>query len=152
MSACLQSTLVTSGAIISGAVIALLGNYYVQTKIQRHLRLVHGIDELKRRLYDFLDVAAQYWTLDDPRGECHRTLEAQILARKRVILVEFNALSSRNTKLKQSYFQTQSFRLDLWDVATGGCFQQVEWHADQDRVVKIAAEVTRIIHSINQAH
>ena len=149
---CLQPILVTPLAIIAGAGLAWFGNYHVQTRIQRNLRLAHGVDELKRRLYDFLDLSTRYWTLDAPRGEIHRTLEAQILARKRIILEEFNALSSKSTKLERSYFQTESSRVNLWDVAAGGCFQEAKWKSDQDRVVLIAAEVTRIIHSINQAH
>lgn len=152
MTACPLFTFVTPFAIVVGAGIAWLGNYQVQKRIHRHLRLVHGVDDLKRRLHDFVDLAARYWTLDDPRGEKHRTLEAQILASKRIILEEFNALSNRSTKLKQSRLQTKGTRLDLWNAATGGCFQQAKWEAEPKRVVKVAAEATRIIRSLNQAH
>ena len=152
MSAWPHFTFMTPLAIVLGAGIAWAGNYQVQKWIQRHLRLVHGVDDLKRRLHDFVDLAARYWTLDDPRGEKHRTLEAQILARKRIILEEFNALSARSVQLKRSHLQTKGTRLDLWNAATGGCFQQVKWEADPERVVKVAAEATRIIRSLNQAH
>ena len=152
MSAWSHLASVTPLAIVVGAGIAWLGNYHVQKRIHRHLRLVHGVDDLKRRLHDFVDQAARYWTLDDPRGEKHRTLEAQILARKRIILEEFNALSSKSTKLKRSHLQTKATRLDLWNAATGGCFQQATWKPDPKRVVKVAAEATRIIRALNQTH
>ena len=143
---------VTPLAIVLGAGIAWAGNYQVQKRIHRHLRLVHGVDDLKRRLHDFVDLAAVYWTLDGPRGEKHRTLEAQLVARKRIIQEEFNALSCRSTKLKRAYGQTRGTRLDLWSAATGGCFQQANWEPEPNRVVRVTAEATRIIRSLNQTH
>ena len=152
MSAWPHFTFVTPLAIIVGAGIAWAGNYQVQKRIHQYLRLAHGVDDLKRRLHDFVDLAARYWTMDGPRGEKHRTLEAQILARKRILQEEFNALSSRSTQLKRSHLQTKGTRLDLWNAATGGCFQQAKWVADPQRVVKVAAEATRIIRSLNETH
>ena len=152
MSAWPHFTFMTPLAIVVGAGIAWAGNYQVQKRIHRHLRLVNGVDDLKRRLHDFVDLAAKYWTLDGPRGEKHRTLEAQILARKRIIQEEFNALSGRSTQLKRSHLQTKGTRLDLWNAATGGCFHQSKWEPSPERVVKVAAEATRIIRSLNQTH
>lgn len=143
---------VTPLAIIAGAGIAWAGSYQVQRWIRNHIRLIQGIDDLKGRLHDFVDLSANYWTMDGPRAEKHRILEAQIIARKRIIQEEFIGLGSRSTRLKESFQQTKSIRLDLWSAATGGCFQQAEWKADPKRVIRVAAEACRIIRSLNEAH
>ena len=143
---------VTPLAIIAGAGIAWAGNYHVQRRIRNHVRIIQGIDDLKERLHDFVDLSANYWTMDGPRAEKHRTLEAQMIARKRIIQEEFIGLGSRSIRLKKSYQQTKSIRLDLWNAATGGCFQQVAWKADPKRVIRVAAEVCRIVRSLNEAH
>ena len=139
-------------AIIAGAGVAWFGNYRVQRNIQRHLRLLQGVDDLKRKLHEFVDLSANYWTLDRPRGEKHRTLEARMIARERIIREEFRALGSRSRRLKESYRQTKGTRLDLWNAATGGCFQQTDCQANPERVTRVAAEANRIIRSLNQAH
>ena len=153
MSTCLLLPYVTTPlAIIAGAGVAWFGNYRVQRNIHHHLRLLQGVDDLKRKLHEFVDLSANYWTLDCPRGEKHRTLEARMIARKRIIREEFRALGSRSKRLKESYQQTKATRLDLWNAATGGCFQQADWQADPERVTRVAAEASRVIRSLNQAH
>ena len=143
---------VTPVAILFAAGIAWFGNYQVQRGLHRHIRLIRSVDDLKKRLHDFVDLSACYWTLDSPRSEKHRTLEAQIIARKRIIQEEFVALKGRSFRLKRSYRQTINARLDLWNQATGGCFQQEDWQAEPDRVIRVSAEVCSIIRSLNQAH
>ena len=152
MSACSLPTYVTPIAIIAAAVIALVGNHYVQRRVHNHVRLQQGVDDLKRRLHEFVDLSARYWTLNGPRREKHRMLEAQMLARKRIIQEESRGLGTRSKRLKRSHQQTTSNRLDLWNAATGGCFQQSQWQAEPERVVRVAAEACRIIRSLNQAH
>lgn len=140
--------IVTPIAIIAAAA----GNYYIQRWMHDNLRLRQGVDDLKRRLYEFVDLSAQYWTLDGPRTEKHRMLEAQMIARKRIVQEEFSGLGNKSKRLKKSYQGTTNNRLDLWNAATGGCFQQTKWKADPERVVRVAAEACRIIRSLNQAH
>lgn len=144
--------IITPLAIIVSAGVAWFGNYRVQRNIHHHLRLLRSVDDLKRKLHKFVELSVNYWTLECPRGEKHRTLEARMIARKRIIQEEFRALGSRSKRLKKSYQQTKGTRLDLWDAATGGCFQQTDWQADPKRIISITAEATRIIQSLNQAH
>lgn len=153
MSTCSLLPYVTTPlAIIAGAGIAWFGNYRVQRNIHHHLRLLQGVDDLKRKLHEFVDLSVNYWTLDCPRAEKHRTLEARMIARKRIIQEEFRALGSRSKRLKESYQRTKDTRLELWNAATGGRFQQAEWKTDPQRVTRVAAEASRIIRSLNQAH
>ena len=145
-------TLVTPLAIVAGAGIAWVGNYQVQRRIHHQVRLRQGVDDLKQRLHEFVDLSANYWTLDAPRAQTHRTLEAQMIARKRIIQEEFSGLGTRSTRLNQSYLQTRQSRLNLWTAATGGCFQQATWAPDPERVIQVAAEACRIVRSLSQAH
>ena len=143
---------VTPVAIIFAAGIAWCGNYLVQRGTYRHIRLIRNVDDLKRSLHDFVDLSVSYWTLDSPRSEKHRMLEAQIIARMQIIREEFAALKFRSNRLKKSYQQTFNARADLWDEATGGRFQQDEWRAEPDRVIKVTAEVCRIVRSLNKTY
>ena len=152
MSSDLLVVIVTPFAIILAALLAWAANYHVQRRMHDNLRLRQGVDDLKRRLYEFVDLSARYWTLDEPRTEKHRMLEAQMIARKRIVQEEFSGLGNKSKRLKKSYQGTRSNRLDLWNAATGGCFQQTEWKADPERVIRVAAEACRIIRSLNQAH
>ena len=143
---------VTPVAIIFAAGIAWCGNYLVQRGTYRHIRLIRNVEDLKRSLHDFVDLSVNYWTLDSPRSEKHRMLEAQIIARMRIIRGEFAALKFRSNRLKKSYQQTFNARVDLLDEATGGCFHQEESRAEPDRVIKVAAEVYRIVRSFNKTY
>ena len=142
----------TPVAIIAAAVIGLVGSYYVQRRLHNHARLQKGVDDLKCRLHEFVALSAQYWTMNGPRSEMHRMLEAQMLAKKRIIREEFRGLGARSKRLKRSHQQTKCNQLNLWNAATGGCFQQTLWQAAPERVISVAAETSRIIRSLNQAH
>lgn len=144
--------LVTPLAIVAGAGIAWAGNLQAQRRIHHQVRLRQGVDDVKQRLHEFVDLSAKYWTLDAPRAQTHRTLEAHMIARKRIIQEEFSGLGSRSTRLNQSYLQTRRNRLNLWKAATGGCFQQTKWAPDPERVIQVAAEACRIVRSLSQAH
>ena len=129
---------VTPVAILCAAVIAWFANYHVQHRIHRHIRLIRSIDDLKGRLRDFVDLSAEYWALDSPRSERHRTLEAHLIARKHLISWEFIDLKCRSKGLSESCRRTEVFRKDLWSTATGGCFQQESWQPDLRRVRLVA--------------
>ena len=69
---------VTPLAILCAAGVAWFGSYHVPRRLHDHIRLIRSIDELKTRLRDFVDLLADYWTLDSPMSEKHRTLETHI--------------------------------------------------------------------------
>ena len=143
---------VTPLAILFAAGVAWLGNYHVQRRILDHIRLTRSVDELKTRLRDFVDLLADYWTLDSPRSEKHRTLEAYIIARKRLISSELIEVKYQSTRLRETSRRTNDVWHDLCETATGGCFQQENWQPDPNRVAVVASEVSTIIISLNKAH
>ena len=152
MNVCWLPSIATPLAILAGAGVAWAGNYHVQRRILRYIGLREGVADLKLRLHEFMDLSAAYWTLDSPRVEKHRVLEAQILAKKRIIQEEFIHLRSKSRRLRRVHEETVSFRLDLWSAATGGCFQESAWKSDPQRFTRVAAEASRIIRALNQAH
>ena len=139
-------------AILIAALVTWGTNYHVQRRMHEQLRLRQGVDDLKGRLHEFVDLSAHYWILDEPRTQKHRMLEAQMIARKRIIQEEFSGLGNKDERLKKAYKDTKTNRLNLWKAATGGCFQQTMWQADPERIISVAAEACRIIRSLNQAH
>lgn len=139
-------------AILCAAGIAWFANYHVQHRIHRHIRLIRSVDDLKGRLRDFVDLSADYWTLDSPRSEKHRTLEAHLIARKRLILEELIELKYRSPRWSESFRQAEVFQKDLWQTATGGCFQQAAWQPDPKRVALVAGKVSIIISCLDRAH
>ena len=138
-------------AIIIGAIIAWFGNYFVQIRIQANMRLFHNVDTLKQRLHEFVELATKYWTLDGSRSEIHTTLEAQILAKKYVIQVEYLGSAEKFRQVNKSHRETKSCRIDLWNVSTGGCFQQAHWNRDPERIRRITSEARCIVRSLNQS-
>ena len=143
-----NSTLI---AIVIGATIAWFGNYHVQKRIQANMRLFHSVDNIKQRLHEFVELATKYWTLDGSRSEIHTTLEAQILAKKHVIQVEYLGSAEKFCQVKKSHRETTSCRIDLWNVSTGGCFQQAHWNPDPKRIRRITSEAGCIVRSLNQS-
>ena len=139
-------------AILCAAGIAWFANYHVQHRIHRHIRLIRSVDDLKGRLREFVDLSADYWSLDSPRSEKHRTLEAHLVARKRLILGEFIELNLRSPRLSESFRRMNDIQNDLWSTATGGCFQEEAWQPDPKRVALVAAKVSTIISYIDRAH
>lgn len=139
-------------AILCAAGIAWFANYHVQHRLHRHLRLVRSLDDLKGRLREFVDLSADYWTLDSPRSERHRTLEAHLVARKRLIFGEFIELNFRSPRLSESFLRMKDMQKDLWSTATGGCFQEEVWQPDPKRVALVAAKVSTFISCIDRAH
>ena len=139
-------------AILCAAGIAWFANYHVQHRLHRHLRLVRSLDDLKGRLRDFVDLSADYWALDSPRSERHRTLEARLIARKQLISGEFTDLKYRSNRLNETCRRTEVFRRDLWLTATGGCFQAEAWQPDPKRVALVAAKVSALIGYVDRTH
>ena len=137
-------------AIVIGAIMAWFGNYTVQMRVQANMRLFHSIDNIKQRLHEFVELTTKYWTLNGPRSSIHSTLEAQILSKKFVIQAEYSGSANKYRQVKNSYADTASCRVALWDVSTGGCFQQLNWNSQPERIRRITLEARCIIRSLDQ--
>ena len=133
-------------ASIAGALIGWAGNYYVQERIHRRLARA---DELRRAFYEYLQLTADYWFSTGTDLEKRQSLEGRMFVAWRIISSEYSLLAKTNCRIRRSYVHTQSLRTDLLDAATGGCFQQVEWTRDPDRVRSAARAVTEIVKSFS---
>ena len=132
-------------AAVVGGGTGWIGNYFVQSSIHLHHR---SVDDLKRRLYDFMEMSSVYWINGDKGGTAERhALEARIIANQQIIMTEYSLLKKKQKRMKKSYQETKDLRMILWDSATGGCFQQQTWKPDDSRPRKIAYSVTRIVKS-----
>ena len=132
------------GAIVGGLV-GWFGNYQLQYRIYRRLRIV---EELKDRLYVLLGVVSRYWIAGGATEHERRSLEAELIAAQHVVISEFVVLGLVNTRMKRARHDMEDIRLDLLDAATGGDFQQTDWKPDPQRVVRMARIVTRIIRML----
>lgn len=141
-----QSALNLIVAATTGAMIAWAGNYHVQDRIHRHLRRT---EELRQAFHDYLELVTLYWTDAGNDKTKRRILEAKMIVTHRVIMSEYTLLGKRNKKVRKSLEETDELRMDLWDSATGGCFQQENWESDLDRVKSAATAVTRIASSLH---
>ncbi len=137
------------GASLLAAVISLWGNHYLQHRVGRSVR---DADDLKRRLYELLDLAAKYWLSENTEEKFRLELEARIIASQLIISSELHEMKRYSKKLQQWYGKTESSRLDLMDAVSGGSFQQRNgWHRDPDRVSRAARAIQRIISALNRA-
>ena len=129
---------------VLAALLALAGNYWLQNRSGRRIR---DADEVRRHLYDFLALVAEYWMAE----QRDTVLEAKILATKWIVMAELRRMQSHSRRLRQWYGDTEAYRLDMIDAATGGCFQQEDWVADHDRVLLVARSMRHILGQIRQA-
>lgn len=137
------------GASLLAAVISLWGNHYLQHRVRRRVR---DADDLKRRLYDRLDLTAKYWLSENSEEKSRLELEALIVASQLTISAELREMKRYSRKLRKWYWKTESHRLDLMDAVSGGSFQQRNgWHQDHDRVSHAARAIQRIISALNRA-
>ena len=142
--AALGWALLPLAAALVAAFIALIGNHRLQTRSGRRIR---DADELKRRLYDFLALVAEYWMGE----ERDLALEAKVLATKLIVLAELQQMGQHSMPLLRWYRDTEDCRLAMIDAATGGCFQQRNWKSDPSRVMVMARELGRIIRKLREA-
>ncbi len=137
--------------LFSSLVAVILGlccNYWLQQRVNRRRR---AADELKQRLYDFLELAAAYWISSSSPSVSRRGLEAKITTSQHVILAECNEMAAYSKKLGVWHCEMQKDRLDLMDAVTGGVFQQRNWQEDPQRVTKAAIAMINIVHSLYRA-
>lgn len=137
---------ITIISTVLGAAIIVCGNHYLQHGVVRRHR---GADDLKHRLYEFLDMAVRYWTATS--SEPRSTMEARILASWAVIASECNDMMVRSQALRGWYRDTDQARRDLLDAVTGGCFQQTDWSPDPVRANRAAKHVVSITSKLNHA-
>jgi len=136
-------------AILAAALVTT-GNYWLQQRVSRRNQ---AAEELKRRLYEYLEFIAEYWISNDFSGQSKEALEAKMIAYENFILFECDELRKTSRKLRAWHSKTKESRLELMDAATGGCFQQSEsnWKEDPQRVPQAAQAVMRIVSALNQA-
>lgn len=129
---------------LAAAIIALLGNHWLQNRLARNVR---DAEDLKRRLYDFVALVAEYWVAEtrDP------VLEARIIGAKLIVIAELGHMRGRSGRLRRWYSATEASRLDMIAAATGGCFQQQEWAPDPNRVLDVARATGRIVGTLREA-
>ena len=136
-------------AIISavlGAAVIVYGNHYLQRGVVRRHR---SADDLKNRLYEFLDQAVRYWT--GAGSEPRPTMEARILASWAVIASGCVDMMSHSRALRSWYRDTERDRRDLLDAVTGGCFQQTNWSPDPARATRAAKHAVSIASKLDHA-
>ena len=135
-------------AILS-AIIALVGNYYINHRLARR-RL--AVDELKTSLFEYLKLLAEYWIPNKNTKNSHReVIEAHILAMGSVISLRCLEIKELSKKLENWYVVSKHARLDLLESATGGCFQQSNWNPNPQRFQNATKIVTRILIDLNKA-
>ena len=61
-----------------------------------------------------------------------------MIVAQRIISSEYRLLAKNYRRTRKSYEETEELQMDLWDAATGGCFQQEQWEPDLERVKSAA--------------
>ena len=135
---------------ILAAVLVTIGNYWLQQRVNRRNQ---AAEELKRRLYEYLEFITEYWISKDFSGQSKDALEAKMIAYGHFISFECDELGKMSRKLCNWHRETREDRLQLMDAATGGCFQCLErdWQEDPQRASQAAQAVMHIIRALNQA-
>lgn len=140
----MTSLFVPLASALFAALFALAGNYWLQNRWGRRIR--HA-EDLKRRLYEFLSLVTEYWTV----GKRDTLLEARILATKLIVMAELLEMQAHSKRLRRWYRDTQECRLDMIDAATGGSFQQEDWSSEPERAMAVAREMGRIVRGLQRA-
>lgn len=139
---------------IIAAIIALVGHYCIQVWVQRRMR---AVEELKSHLYSYLELTLDYWMNENSGKPQQGRLEVQMIAKHSIITTEFSNLSKICARVRffqrrqwKAFSQTKEVRLELWNTATGGCFQQRHgWKTDPVRAMVAARLVSRLVEYIN---
>ena len=133
-------------ASLMAAVLAVWGNYWIQHKVSRRDR---DADELKRRLYDILELGYEYWSGDSGNRS---VLEPRIISSLKIVLCECGEITRYSSRLRKWEREIRGDRLTLWDEMTGGCFQQQkDWLPDPRRATRANECVARIVHALGRA-
>jgi len=132
------------------AILVTTGNYWLQQRVHRRNQ---AAEELKHRLYEYLEFITEYWISKDFSGQSKEALEAKMIAYGHFISFECDELGKMSRKLRDWHRETREDRLQLMDAATGGCFQQKwhNWKENPESVSQAAQAVMHIIRALNQA-
>ena len=133
--------------MLAGIVI-VVGNHIQQRRLNIRIR---EVDETKRRLYELLELASEYWS--GSLNSANRNIyEAKIISLSHVVSSEMNELKRHTKKLKHWHKESESDRLKLFHYVSGGCFQQSDWKEDPQRILQAARTINSIIQSLNKAY
>ena len=134
------------------ALFLLFGQYQRERRLTPRLR---DADEFKRRLYELVEICAEYWSVDHDQGKPPSTrrqeLEARVVAAKHIVSSQSRVLRARSRKLDKWHAATRIYRMRLMDEVAGGTFQQRDWKPEPQRVRSVAREVDHIIAALNKA-
>ena len=130
------------------AFFVLYGNSWLQRRLARRIR---DADELKRRLYDLLELTSEYWTAHTSATSPKSALEARILASKSIVAMECSEMARHSRRLKAWLLATEPHRADFMDAITGGSFQQKSWSPDPQRVTRAATAIQQVVSALNRA-
>ena len=130
-------------AAVVGAITGTVGAYL----IQRHLERQRRVDAIRRDLREFLDVVAAYWTARSNPHE-HLIARMRIRTQKDLIIAEFATAAALDRQVGAAHRASLQDRLELWDAATGGRFEQESWQPDPVRVSPAARSVGRILRTL----
>ena len=139
---------------ILAAIIALIGNFLIQEWLHRRIR---ATEELKSHLYNYLELALDYWINEDLSMPKRSNLEVRMIATQRIISTEFSTFSKRSYRILPLKYrwstlnrETKCLRQALWHTATGGCFQQRQgWKTDPGRAMLTARLVNQLVEHIH---
>ena len=132
--------------VVLAATLAFIGNY----RLQQHLRRRHQADELKKQLYEFLGLVADYWISGAASGTSLQGLEAKIAVTQFIIASEYELVEKQSKKLKNWYLDTEQNRGDLLEAVTGGGFLSTRdnWKPEPERVSLAAGAIVHIVNKL----
>ena len=135
-------------AAVPAAVVALLGNYWLQQRVNRRRQ---AADYLKQRLYELHELALDYWISDSSQTISRKGQEAKILAIQLVITSECSQIKNLSKKLSAWFQNTEDARLNMMEAVTGGNFQSATWEEEPGRVRDVGNAVQDLASSLFRA-
>ncbi len=141
-----QSFVPVGIAGVLGALTATIGTLYVQRHLQRYNMRTKRMERLGGDFREFSMLAASYWTAKANTRK-HKIDHTRIRARKDLLVIEFGAMAKRHKRIEQAFNKSHHYRLDLWEAAMGGSFEETEtkWQPERYRVPKILTAVGPIL-------
>ena len=142
-----MEVLISIGLALFVAVLALASNYWLQQRLHRRYQ---AADELKKQLYEFLRLVADYWISGAASGTSLRGLEAKIAATQFIIASEHALIEKQSKKLKNWYLDTEQNRVDLMDAVIGSGFPSTgdNWEPKPRRVGLAAGAIAHIVSEL----
>ena len=135
------------GLALFVAVLALASNYWLQQRLHRRYQVA---DELKKQLYEFLRLVADYWISGAASGTSLQGLEANIVATQFIIESEYELVEKQSKKLKNWYLDTEQNRFDLMDAVTGSDFPSTgdNWEPKPECVSLAGGAIVHILNKL----